>query len=66
MAALHASEKCSQPVAVAALFIGVRLALGCDLLFLRWLLSRFGLLGSMGGAVDANGFFGCWLIQSLH
>jgi hypothetical protein len=47
-------------------FIGVRLALGCDLLFLRWLLSRFGLLGSMGGAVDANGFFVCWLIQTRH
>jgi len=54
---LHASEKCSSASGGLRFFIGVRLALGCDLLFLRWLLRRYGLLGSMGGAEDANGFF---------
>ena len=60
---LHASEKCSSASGGLRFFIGVRLALGCDLLLLRWLLSFFELRGSMGGAVDANGFFSCWLIE---
>jgi len=38
MAALHASEKCSQPARLLRFFIDARLALSCDLLFLKWLL----------------------------